>query len=214
MIKLILVESHSIVRNGIKTMLEKEPDMQVVGEAGNAREVLGMLKEGIKADIVLTDISMPEMDGMQLSAALKESHPLTHTVIFSMIDNEQSILKAFSIGVKGYLLKNTTIEEMLFAIRSIVEGKRIICTELSMKMLDQALIDHNNVSLASENSKFSEREFEILKLIAEGHTSQEIADKTFISRRTVEGHRLSLIEKTGVRNTAQLIKFACKAKWV
>ncbi|WP_207532226.1 response regulator transcription factor [Desertivirga arenae] len=210
MIKIVLVEDHKIVRNGLKTMLEQEDDFSITGEAGNGAEAISLLQAGTKADIVLTDVNMPDMDGITLAGTLKRDYPDIKVMILSMMDNEKYVFRAFEAGISGYLLKSTGLEEMIFSIRHINNGNQVICADLGIRMLKKA----SRAAILNEDAEaahlLTSRELEILALISEGYTNNEIAEKTFTSRRTVEGHRQSLIDKFGVKNTAQLIKHACK----
>lgn len=208
-LKVILAEDHLIVRDGIRLLLERMESIHVVGEATNGTEVLEMLNQGLEADVVLADISMPEMDGISLTKALKASYPDIKVVILSMLDQQKYIIEAFSEGALGYLLKNTGLDELVFAIRQASMGQRYLCSELSFKYMDDVMQRQVGIS-AVQNPlvELSSREVEVLNLIAEGLTNNEISDQLFLSRRTVEGHRQALIEKTGVRNTAALIRYA------
>lgn len=207
--RILLAEDHSIVRSGIRFLLEKETDMAVVAEATDGNEVLDMIKSGLQFDVLLADINMPEMGGIELISHLRTMRPETRSLVLSMIDEENSVLEAFSAGASGYLLKNVTKDEMIFAIHHVMTGNRYICSELAANMLVKLSQD----TVAPSNRKkvevgLSKREVEVLGLIAEGLTNNEIANKLFTSRRTIEGHRKNLIDKTGARNTATLIRFA------
>lgn len=210
MLNLILAEDHNIVRNGIRMLLEADKEIRIVGEAINGHEVLDMIAGGIKADIVMADINMPELDGISLIRELKVNSPETRIVMLSMLDNEKYVAQAFSEGASGYLLKNVSSDELVFSLKHVHGGGKYLCSELSIRLLDK-LIQSSAVPLNQKNNpqiEFSMREIEILHLIAEGLTNNEMSDKLFISKRTIEGHRQSLIEKTGSRNTAALIRFA------
>lgn len=209
MLNLILAEDHNIVRNGIRMLLEADKDIRIAGEAVNGREVLEMIAAGIKADIVMADINMPELDGISLIRELKKISPETRIVMLSMLDNEKYVAQAFSEGASGYLLKNVSADELVFSLKHVNAGGKYLCSELSIRLLDKLL--QSSIIPDSQNSPridFSMREIEILHLIADGLTNSEMSDKLFISKRTIEGHRQSLIEKTGSRNTAALIRFA------
>jgi len=209
MIDLILAEDHNIVRNGISLLLGADKEISIKGEAVNGLEVMNMLAKGIKADMVLADINMPEMDGISLIRELRLSHPQTKIVILSMLDNEKYVAQAFSEGASGYLLKSVSADELLFALKHVNSGGKYLCSELSIRLLDKLLHTVNiPFDKAGHEIDFSMREIEILHLIAEGLTNSEMSEKLFISKRTIEGHRQSLIEKTGSRNTAALIRFA------
>jgi two-component system response regulator NreC len=208
-LKVILAEDHLIVRDGIRLLLERMESIHVVGEATNGTEVLEMLNQGLEADVVLTDISMPEMDGISLIKALKTAYPDIKVVILSMLDQQKYIIEAFSEGALGYLLKNTGLDELVFAIRQASMGQKYLCSELSFKYMDDVMQRQVGISAVQHPLvELSSREVEVLNLIAEGLTNNEISDQLFLSRRTVEGHRQALIEKTGVRNTAALIRYA------
>lgn len=209
MIKIILAEDHIIVRNGIKLLLEAQPGIQVVGEAANGEEVISLLKSGLLPDIILTDINMPEMDGISLIKEIKENWPNIKTIVLSMLDNEKYVSQAFLEGSYGYLMKNVNEDEMAFALKTVHSGTKYLCAELSEKHIDRII--HNLVIQSeqlSQHIELSMREIEVLHLIAEGFTNQEMADKLFLSKRTVEGHRQALIDKTSSKNTAALIRFA------
>lgn len=211
-IKIVLTEDHRILRSGIKSLLENEDDIEIVAEASNGIELLELFQKGtINANEVLliTDINMPGVNGIDLIPGLLESYPNLKTVVLSMLSNEKYVIKAFKAGAKGYMLKNVGSDELLFGIRHIVNnGNRYICTELSMELLDRQLGRSYVYSDDLPEVDLSKREMEILSLIAEGFTNQEIADKIFTSKRTVEGHRQNLIDKTHSRNSAALIRYA------
>jgi DNA-binding NarL/FixJ family response regulator len=210
MIKIILAEDHNVVRNGIRSLLEKESDIQVVAEATNGNEALKLLKEGLTPDIMLADVNMPEMNGMEMVAQISEHYPSVKVIMLSMLDNEKYIMQAFKAGATGYILKNVNAGELVFAIRHVcMSHERYLCNELSLRLLDKLIHTPESVfDIDSSDIDISKREAEVLALISEGYTNQEIADKLFTSKRTIEGHRQSLIEKTGTRNTAALIRYA------
>ena len=209
MLKILLAEDHNIVRNGIKMLLETESSIHVVGEMTNGLEVIEYFDHGGSADIVLADINMPELDGISMAKELKAKYPEVKVVMLSMHDNEKYISQAFIEGAVGYLLKNISAEELVFSLKHIDTGKKYICAELAVNMLNK-LISNGILEQDATFSEadFSSREIEVLHLIAEGLTNLEMADKLFISKRTVEGHRQSLLDKTGSRNTAKLIRYA------
>lgn len=209
MIEVLLAEDHNIVRNGIRMLLEADQNINVAGEAVNGREVLGFISKGVKVDVVLADINMPELDGLSLLKEMEKNSPDTKIVMLSMHDNEKYVAQAFLDGASGYLLKNVNADELIFSIKHVHNGGKYLCSELAMRMLDKLVNSPSNSFSPGESKiEFSMREVEVLHLIAEGLTNLEMADKLFISKRTIEGHRQSLIEKTGVRNTAALIRYA------
>ncbi|WP_118950460.1 response regulator transcription factor [Taibaiella helva] len=209
MIRIALIEDHNIVRNGIKTLLNKEEDMEVVAEAAHGEEALKLLEEGLRPDVVLSDINMPDVDGLSLCRMVMEHHPGIKFIILSMYDQVEYINQAFKNGALGYILKNVSPDELTFAIRHIcLREERYICSELAIRMLERQ-IQSSDICLPEHSEfDFTKRELEILTLVSEGYTNQEIADRLYTSKRTVEGHRQSLIEKTGVRNSSALIRYA------
>ncbi|MBV8389738.1 MAG: response regulator transcription factor [Mucilaginibacter sp.] len=209
MIRIILAEDHNIVRDGIKNLLEKVPNFQIIGDAINGAEVLQLIASGLEPDIILVDMNMPVMGGLELSEKLKESAIKAKVIILTMIDHEKYVIKAFKSGVTGYLLKNVSADELIFAISHIHGDGNYICSELALRFMDR-LTHMPELSSAEDTSdvEFTKREMEVLVLTAEGYTNQEIADQLFTSKRTVEGHRQAMINKTGTRNTIALVKYA------
>lgn len=215
MIRVLLAEDHNIVRNGIRSLVDKQPDITVVAEAANGIEALQLIKNGLTADILLTDLSMPDLDGIGLITELKKVSAYTRVLILSMLDQESNLLQAINAGANGYLLKSVTEDELIFAIRHVAAGNLFVCSELTSKVISRlSSLPKENVSDVKAAVNLSRREVEILLLISEGFTNNEIAEKLFTSRRTVEGHRQNLLEKTGARNTATLIRFAAKNKLI
>lgn len=209
MLKIILAEDHNIVRNGIRSLLESEGGIKVVGEATNGQKVFDIIAKEDHIDLVLADINMPVMDGIELIKNLKANYPKIRLVILSMLDNEKYVAQAFSEGACGYLLKSVSADELIFAIKHVSGGGRYLCSELSIKMLERLIHSPLSTKTVFEDAiDFSSREIEVLNLIAEGLTNHEMSEKLFLSKRTIEGHRQSLIEKTGSRNTAALIRYA------
>ncbi|EOR92951.1 DNA-binding response regulator, LuxR family [Arcticibacter svalbardensis MN12-7] len=188
-----------------------QPDIEIVDEAGSVLEAMEKLKTGIEVDIVLSDINMPELTGLDLIHMMKTDFSHIKIIMLTMLDHENYIKQTISAGASGYLLKNVDIDQMLFAIRHIARGGKYICSEIVFEMLKRQFNSANDTfSNVQTSVDLSQREEEVLLLIAEGFTNQDIADKLFTSRRTVEGHRQNLLEKTGTKNTATLIGFAIR----
>ena len=209
MINILLVEDHNIVRSGIKMLLETEADFNIIGEATNGLDALALVKELDTIDIMLTDINMEGIDGITLIREVKQLNPAIAVVILSMHDNEKYVLQSFAEEASGYILKSVSSNELIFALRFIASGQKYVCSEIVSKMI-ATLLENKHFQIDTEKSEieFSSRELEILILIAEGYTNLEMAEKLFISKRTVEGHRQALIDKTNSKNTAALIRFA------
>lgn len=211
MIKIVLVDDHYIVRNGIKMLLDIHPNIEVVAELNSGKQVLELLAIDSTCDIVVSDINMPEMDGLQLAERIIKEYPHIKVVFLSMINDKKYLLAAFNIGVRGYLIKNINYEELLFAINHIHQGGKYLCNDLSQQMIEDLNSQKTlarNVSTLLQEFELTNRELEVLYLIGDGMTNTEIADKLFLSKRTVEGHRQHLIDKTGAKNSASLIKYA------
>ena len=209
MIQVLLAEDHNIVREGIRMLLESDKDIRIAAEAVSSEQVLEYLSKDEKIDVILADINMPELDLLSLLKELKALDLDARVVILSMNDNDAYIYRAFMEGASGYLLKSVSADELIFALKHIHGGGRYLCSGLSIRMLDKlAQQGHHVLNTSNDKIDFSTREIEVLHLIAEGLTNSEISEKLFLSKRTIEGHRQSLIEKTGSRNTAALIRYA------
>ncbi len=209
MIKIILVEDHNIVRNGIKMLLESEPGITITGEAENGSEALELIRDNDEVDLVLTDINMAEMDGLTLIKEVKKLNQTIKVIVLSMLDDEKQVIQAFNEGAEGYLLKNIVKEELIFGIKQVYKGGRYLSAEIGLNLLNKSAKNATYLSAHTQHPlDFSSRELEVLHLVAEGFTNNEMADKLFLSKRTVEGHRQALIDKTGMKNTAALIRFA------
>lgn len=212
MIRILLVDDHAIIRDGIRALLLTEADLRVVGTASNGREALEILAT-TPADVLVVDINMPEMDGYETTRRVRELYPEARILVLSMLDHEEYIGRMLDAGALGYVLKNAGKDEIVFGIRSVAVGRHFLCAELGFALLAKlrsmtAPAALSAASPARKPSNLSRRETEVLQLIAEGFTTQEIADKLFTSKRTIETHRQNIIEKTQVKNTAALVKFA------
>lgn len=214
MINIILVEDHLLVRNGIKLLLDSQENVNVVAEANDGSELLFYLENNEELpDIVITDINMPGLEGLQLTEILRQNYPSIKVIVLTMLDDNQSVLEAFQKGVSGYLVKNVSYNELLFAIKHIYQGGSYLdslLTKLFLEKLASAQHVKNLDNKVMDSFDISERELEVLQLISDGYTNMEIGEKLFLSKRTVEGHRQNLIDKMNVKNSASLIKFAVK----
>ncbi|RPD44555.1 DNA-binding response regulator [Hymenobacter sediminis] len=209
MIRIALADDHAIIRDGIRALLQGETDIEVVGEASNGQLLLELLATQ-PVDVVLLDINMPEMNGHQTIQQLQLRYPAVRVLILSMLSHEEYINQMLEAGALGYVLKSIGKAEILFAIRSVAAGRRFLCTELALELLHKLRGRGEKPSAADDRKSpvLSRRETEVLKLIGEGFTTGEIAEKLFTSKRTIETHRQNIIEKTQVRNTAALIRYA------
>jgi DNA-binding NarL/FixJ family response regulator len=215
MIRVFLVDDHAIVRDGLRSVLAAEPLLDVVGEAANGQELLTKLA-GVPTDVVLMDLNMPVLDGLATTRELHKLHPHLRVLILSMMTQEHTIGELLAAGAHGYVLKNADKAEIVTAIQAVAAGKRFLCSEVGLTVLEKLLASEGEspASLVKDFSRPTPREREILQLVAHGFTNQQIADKIFTSKRTVETHRQSLLEKTGATNTPALIKYAMERGWL
>jgi len=207
MVKIILADDHSIMRNGLRKLVEQLENVKVVKECANGLEVMDFVETNEKVDVVISDLLMPKMNGLELTAALRHAHPETKVIILSMYDDLNQVALAIQVGVSAYLLKSSEMEELEFAIKMVSKNYRYIGIALMEKMIKNQLHATNNQQVVDSNH-YTERELEVLTLIAEGMTNLQISNKLFLSKRTVEGHRQNLLQKTGSNNTATLIRYA------
>ncbi|MBF9219743.1 response regulator [Hymenobacter ruricola] len=213
MTRILLADDHTILRDGIRALLSADADLDVVGEASNGAELLAML-ETTPADVVLMDVQMPVMDGFATMPELRRRFPDVHVLVLTMLDHENYVVRMLEAGALGYVLKNAAISEITYAIRTVAAGNPFLCTEIGLNMLYKAVASSAGTPTPSDDGSspsgadLTARELEVLKLIAEGLTNGEIADKLFTSKRTIETHRQNIIAKTQAKNTAALIKLA------
>ncbi|WP_316827357.1 response regulator transcription factor [Pedobacter miscanthi] len=215
MINIILADDHNIIRTSLKVLIEKHEGIKVVAEVSDGLGVLELLEKGIKADIVLSDIVMPNLDGIGLISKIKAGNYDTKVVVLSILDDEKYASNAFISGAFAYLSKDIEEDELLFCLQHVMKGKRYLSSNLCIAILERFNTELNMLSQkTSTEINFSEREINVLKLIADGLTNQEIADKLYLSRRTVESQREALINKTGTKNSASLVRFAMRNGYV
>jgi len=212
MIRLFLVDDHAVLRHGLRALFEQEPCLQVVGEADSGEQLLAQLP-ATPADVVLLDLHMPGLDGLATTQRLHAEFPEVRVLVLSMVDNEQAIGQMLAAGASGYVLKNAGHDEILVAVRAVAAGRRFLCSELGLNMLDRVLAYMPEPQAKTTNG-LSPREQEILQLVADGLTTAQIADKLFTSPRTVETHRQNIMDKTGAKNTASLVKTAVSQGWL
>ncbi len=211
-IKVVIADDQEIVREGLKAMLHEEPWIEVVGEAGDGEEVLSFL-ERYDADLVLLDIGMPRMDGIACSANIRKYWPQTQILIISMHQSEQYVIDAFRAGANGYISKDSCKTEIVSAIRALADGNSYFTKDVSQKLwnhLNRPPQDRKAASGFSGEPVLTPREAEVLELIADEYTNQEIADRLFISPHTVVTHRRNLLQKLNAKNTAGLVHQASR----
>jgi DNA-binding NarL/FixJ family response regulator len=206
MIRLFLVDDHRLIRDGIRALLAATPGLRVVGDANNGQDLLDQLPE-VPADVVLMDLNMPVLDGFATLPLLRQRYPEIRVLILSMLAHERYVGQALDAGAAGYILKNADQTEIVTAIRTVAIGKRFLCSDIGLLMLQKVLHPETTADTKKKDT-LSYRELEVLHLISEGLTNNDMAEKLFVSRRTIETHRQNILEKTQTKNTVALIKYA------
>jgi DNA-binding NarL/FixJ family response regulator len=212
-IHVLIAEDHLMVREGIRALLEKAGDLHILGEAANGQEAVEMVGQ-LHPDVLVMDIMMPRLNGIQAAARIRELKLSTHIILLSMYADEGLVHQALQSGVRGYVLKSSVSEELLWAIRSVSRNETYLSGPISSIVVESALNPRPADQADDPLAALSPREKEIMQLIAEEHTSSEIAEMLFISEKTVEKHRASLMEKLKVRNLAGLVRLAVKYRLV
>ncbi|WPR72356.1 response regulator transcription factor [Flavobacterium sp. NG2] len=207
-IKLIIADDHELFRNGLAELLRKHEDIQIVKSVGDGVAFMELVKKQFEADIVLLDITMPQLDGFEVLKELKNLDADIKPIVISMHDDGNYIAKCAKMGAYGYLLKNTDEAELILAIRTVSQGKKYFSAEISEKMIN--FMSTQSISEAI----LSNKESEVLGLISKGLTTKEIAAKLFVSSRTIETHRANILKKLEVKNTAELIKKATQLRLI
>ena len=208
MTKIVLADDHHVVRQGLRSLLEAESDFSVIGEAGDGLEVT-QLVERLRPDVLVLDLMMPSLNGLEVTRQVSQRSPRTHVVILSMHANEAYVLEALRAGAVAYVLKESTSAELVRAVREAVAGRRYLSPPLSERAIEAYMQKAESATLDPYET-LTAREREVLHLVAEGHTNAEIADRLFISRRTVETHRANLMRKLGLRTQTDLISYALR----
>ena len=209
-IKILLAEDHLVVRNGIKLLLNSQINFNVVADVSNGMDALHTLSSDVEVDIVITDLGMINLDGLQLIQEVSAKHPHIKVIVLTMLDCEQHMFKAFEYGAKGYLVKNVGSDELIFCVNHVAQGGQYLCEELAMGFINSGIEKNRSKEFEFDpvTLDLTSRELEVLELLGEGLTNLEISKKLFLSKRTVEGHRQNLIDKTKSKNTPALIKYA------
>jgi DNA-binding NarL/FixJ family response regulator len=222
-IRILLADDHDLLRQGLKLLFETHTDIQVVGEARTGREAIEQTRI-LSPDIVVMDISMADIDGLEACRLIRKSYPATQVLILTMHESEEYFLQALRIGASGYLVKKAAPAELSTAIRTLAQGEIYLYPGLAKALIRAYVATHmqntsesaphkdhareKNSSLAQTLDVLTPREIEILTLVAAGHTNQEIADQLIISIKTVQAHRANVMEKLGLHNVTHLVRFA------
>ena len=205
--KILIADDHQLVRNGVRLMLENQKDFKpIISEVSNGEDALKVIEKG-NVDVVLLDISMPGMDGLMTLKKIKSISKILPVLMLTMHNEENVIKQALKIGASGYILKNSGINELVKAVLTIVEGEDYYSNEVSQILL-KGTIKKTKKSLEERNEILSQREKQILGMIVRELTSKEIGDELCLSSRTVEGHRINIMEKLNIKSTIGLVKYA------
>ncbi|MBI4300728.1 MAG: response regulator transcription factor [Chloroflexi bacterium] len=205
--KVLIADDHAIVRSGVRLLLESQEDMEVVGEASDGEECVAKTIE-LLPDVVLMDIAMPKASGLEATRLIKEQRPKTQILALSMHENERYFFEIMQAGASGYVIKGATPAQLLAAVRAVYKGQAYLYPSLAKRLLDEYL---TRVDRGEENESYgglTEREREVLRLIAQGYTNREIAQMLYLSINTVERHRSNIMGKLNMHSRAELVKYA------
>ena len=202
-VRVLIVDDHAVVRAGLAMLVNAAEDLETVGEAGTARDAIFEARSA-KPDIVLMDVMMPEQSGLEAVPQLLHEHPETKVLVLSMQDDPRYVREAFEVGASGYVLKEAADAELVAAIREVAGGGRYVHPELGARLVAAESEERKR----AEDDPLSDREREVLRLLALGHTNQEIAKQLFISVRTAETHRAHIMQKLRLASRAELVRYA------
>jgi two-component system, NarL family, response regulator NreC len=208
-ITLVLADDHLVVREGLRALLEAEPDFEVVGQTGNGSDVAALVGQ-VQPDVLVLDLMMPGAGGLDVIREVEDRTPKTRIVVLSMHANEAYVLEALTSGAAAYVLKQSEAGELVRALREVAAGRRYLSPPLSERALE-AYLRQAESGVPDRQGALTPREREVLQLVAEGYTSAEIADRLFISPRTVETHRSNLMRKLGLRTPADVVRYAVRS---
>ncbi len=202
-IRVLVVDDHAIMRDGISALLDLQDDIEIVGEASDGKEAIEKARE-LVPDVIIMDITMPEMDGLEATRRIKKKNPSVKVLVLTQHDNREYILSTIKSGSDGYLPKRALGSELVAAIRAIHQGHSFLYPTAAGILLE----DYRRQVEKEPYDRLTEREREVFRLIADGHTSREIADMLFISLKTIHNHRAKIMEKLNIHNKSELIKYA------
>ena len=202
-IRVLIVDDHAVVRSGIRLLLEREQDIEPVGEAGTGREAVFQARE-LNPDVILMDVVMPDGTGLDVLPQLTHEHPDAKVLLLSMQDDPRYVREAFAAGASGYVLKEAADAEVVAAVREVAKGGRYVNPELGARLVAAEA----DAERRAEEDPLSDREREVLRLLALGHTNQEIAKQLYISVRTAETHRAHIMQKLRLSSRAELVRYA------
>jgi two-component system response regulator NreC len=210
-IGILIADDHTLLRNGIRSLLEDEPDMIIVGEANDGREAVRLAAQ-LKPNVILMDIAMPLLNGLEATRQIKREHPEINVLVLTMYDHEEYFRQMLEVGASGYIIKRAAANELVAAIRAVYNGEAILSPVITRLLLEDYLNRDSFTKEEDDPNALSSRESEVLQLIAEGKTSREIAEILNLSVKTVQSHRTNLMQKLGLHDRGDLIKYAIQKK--
>jgi two-component system response regulator NreC len=208
-IRVLLADDHAVVRKGLRFLLERAPDMEIVGEASDGREAVRLAAE-LKPHVVVMDIGMPQLNGIEATAQIVKQNPQVSVIILSVHSDESYLLRALSAGAKGYLLKDSAEEDLVRAVQVAAQGKPFFSPAISEKLLEDYMRYLQQRGLKDSYELLTDREKEILQLLAEGKSNKEVAALLNLSPYTVETHRAHIMQKLNLHNTAEIVLYAVR----
>lgn len=212
-IKVLLAEDHVVVREGIRELIQREEDMEIVGEAGDGEEAV-QLAEQLKPDIILMDIAMPKLNGIKATQRIKGSHPSISVLVLTAYDNEEFIFALLEAGAAGYLLKNVGSRELLNAIRAVYDGESVLHPIIANKVFSRLQLGKRKHSEQERGELLTDRELEVLRLGAQGLANKEIATGLFLGERTIQTHWRNIFNKLGVSSRNEAIMYGLRKGWI
>jgi len=209
-IRILIADDHTVLRQGTRSLLAQEPDLEVVGEAGDGEEAVALATQ-LKPDVILMDIAMPKLDGIGATKQIKTLHPEISVLVLSAYDDDQFIFRLLQAGAAGYLLKSVHARELITAIRAVSQGESILHPTIARKVLSRFVPTATNPSSSARSSwELSQREMDFLKLMVKGMSNKEIASDLGLSIRTVQGHLRQIFKKLGVSSRTEAVVYALK----
>ena len=212
-IRIVLVDDHTVLRQGLRRLLEDEPDIEVVGEAGNGLEAVAVVRARAP-DLVLTEVVMPRLNGIEAAKQIKQSNPATAILALSAYDDDRYVLGLLEAGAAGYLLKSATAQELIHAIRAVHAGEAVLHPAVAGRLLARAARPQVRATLGHGNELLSEREIEVLRCAAKGLSNKEIAGQLVLSVPTVKAHLVNIFNKMGVGSRTEAVMQALNQGWV
>lgn len=208
-IRIVIADDHEVFREGLDAMLKKQQEIELVGEAANGRQLVDLALR-VNPDVIVTDIKMPEMDGIEATKTLLEKNPVLRVIALSMFDDENMVVNMLEAGASGYLLKNAHKNEIIEAIRAVNANETYFCDHTTYRLAKLIGKSRFNPYNTGVRPAFTKKEISIIQLICQEYVNKEIAEKLFLSIRTIEGYREKILEKMNARNTAGIVIYAIK----